>query len=425
MDIVIYNYHQEVRCDIKREKIPIENNNPEGVEMRNSEKALSRKAKKALSICIACIFIFIGLAGCSLIPNEEGTLAPVLRKPPEVKYETETVKKGTIEDKITVLAQFVSTKQVSQCFKDMGGYLKAVYFKAGDNVKAGDVIAELYTNDIKGQIARQQLSIEKLQSQDEYLESTTKRNLDQAEKQMIKLKDAYAVMQTEETAFSKLEMENAASGADQAEISYYNARDSYNNQKQQDDIELKIQKLQLEGMQSELERTRIVAALTGKLVFIDDVKLGDNVIANKNFAVIASTSDLQLKYSDNNISKFKSGMKIQVEIDQTMYNGIVIMTPLDAPLDASADVKSSVFMSVEKIPESVKIGDSASVSLSIQKIENTIVLPKMLVQSYKGSNYVYVLENGIRKERQVEEGLQLETEVEILAGLVEGEKVVK
>jgi membrane fusion protein, macrolide-specific efflux system len=396
----------------------------EDVEMRNSETAHSNKIKKALSICIACIIIFIGFTGCSLIPNEEGTLAPVLRKPPEVKYETETVKKGTIEDKLIVPGQFVSIKQVSQCFKDKGGYLKAVHFKAGDNVKAGDVIAELYTDDIEGQIARQQLSIEKLQSQNEFEESTMKRNLDQSEKEMIKLKNAYSLMKNEETAFSKLDLENAANQSDKAEVSYYNAKDSYNNQKKQDDTEMKIQKLQLEGMQSEFKRTRIVAAISGKLVFIDDVKLGNNVIANKDFVVIASNSDLQIK-TDKEIIEFKTGMNIQVEINQTVYNGKVVMTPLDAPIDASNDVKSSVFMSVEKIPQSVGIGDSANVTLLIQKIENTIVLPKMLVQKYKDSNSVYVLENGIREEREVEVGLETDTEVEILHGLVEGEKVVK
>jgi hypothetical protein len=53
-----------------------------------------------------------------------------------------------------------------------------------------------------------------------------------------------------------------------------------------------------------------------------------------------------------------------------------------------------------------------------------IVLPRSAIRSYMGRNYVQIVEGERRKEVDIEVGLTTPTEVEIVKGLEEGQKVV-
>jgi hypothetical protein len=50
---------------------------------------------------------------------------------------------------------------------------------------------------------------------------------------------------------------------------------------------------------------------------------------------------------------------------------------------------------------------------------------KTLIKNYSGRNYVVLLEDGMRVERDVEIGLETGTDVEIVSGLEPGEQVIK
>ena len=76
------------------------------------------------------------------------------------------------------------------------------------------------------------------------------------------------------------------------------------------------------------------------------------------------------------------------------------------------------------LPEEIQKGDSTTIYLILEKRENALVIPRSQVQRYLGREYVYLLEDGVRIERNIETGLQNATEIEVAAGLEEGELVV-
>lgn len=106
-------------------------------------------------------FLLISLSGCYLFPKEEEVLAPPLIEPPEITYDTTAAKKGTVEKKITGSGSFVSISQSNLFFKSRGGRLKGIYVKLGDEIKEGDIIAELDTGDLKNQIEVQKINLKK------------------------------------------------------------------------------------------------------------------------------------------------------------------------------------------------------------------------------------------------------------------------
>ena len=93
-------------------------------------------------------------------------------------------------------------------------------------------------------------------------------------------------------------------------------------------------------------------------------------------------------------------------------------------LDADERLKDLIRIEVYGLSPDVGRGTQASISLTLAKAEDVLVLPRGMIRSYLGRRYVQVLNNGVREERDVQLGLESATEVEIVEGLKEGEEVI-
>ena len=96
--------------------------------------------------------------------------------------------------------------------------------------------------------------------------------------------------------------------------------------------------------------------------------------------------------------------------------------PRYALLGYDADAK--VQIRVEGLSPEVTPGRTGVASLVLSRREDVLVVPRRAVQRYSSRRYVNVLVNGVRVERDVEVGLESQTESEIVAGLAEGDEVV-
>lgn len=313
------------------------------------------------------------LSGCYLFPKEEEVLAPPLVEPPEITYETQEVKRGVIEKKISASGTFVSIEQANMFFKHRGGRLKDIHVKVGDYVEKGQVIAELDSSDLENQIKQQEIQLKKAQT--------------------------------------RLSQVKAHSG------------DKYEQRMAQYDVELA--KLTLDNLKRQLNECKLTADISGNVVYVDlNVSIGDYVDAYQTLIRVADPNKLQLQVTGPDTSSFSLGMEADVTIKKQTYSGKVVMTPADVPLDVPEEQRDIVRIEVDDLPEDVKLGESAQVSLILDKREDVIVIPRNLVRNYMGRKYVLVLEDGLKKERDVEVGLETATEAEIMKGLEEGELLI-
>ena len=333
--------------------------------------------RKGIGLGLITTFI-LSLSGCFLLPKEEVVIAPPLKEPPKITYEFVEAKKGIIERKITCTGVFVSVKQSDLSFKSRGGYLKKVYVELGDTVKPGDLLAEIDTGDMDRQIKLEEINLKKAQM----------------------LYD------------EKLELEE-------------NAVQNSKSEAQMAALDLEAQKLRLEALRSDYEKAKIYSPITGTVDYVLSIKEGQYIDAYKTLIRIADISNLQLQYSDEKMSDFQLGMDVEVDIDSKTYKGEVVGTPSNAPEDGDEEAKKSIRINVKDLPGSVKIGDNGLITLRLEKKENVIVLPKNLIHNLGSRIFVQVLENGIRKECDVELGIKTDTEVEIVKGLNVGDKIIK
>lgn len=347
------------------------------------------------------MILFMATACKSLSKNaqKDESASPKVVPKTEI-YTTVDVKRENLEKNKMFRGTFISLKQESVAFRDEGGYLKKIYVKVGDVVKAGTLLAEVDADSLINKVKVQELQI-----------------------QMAKLD------------FENMKLNNKSSQYDIEELS------------------LKVEKLEaeLENLEEQLSNTKLYAPIDGEIVFTDNIQIGDRVTPNNIFIQIASTDPSQFLFKcKGDFSKsLVPGQKVTViirdndaffkpvignpnNVNEEAYgigkdrikDGIVVMCPNLLPPKESKDLKDTVYIRVKDLPKDFSIEEEAALKYVYAKRSNVLVIRKGLVDSVNKNNYVYVLKNEVKVKTAVELGLQVGINVEIVKGLSEGDKVI-
>ncbi|SFF21635.1 membrane fusion protein, macrolide-specific efflux system [Paenibacillus catalpae] len=334
-----------------------------------------RKFNLAMSLIVSLSL----LAGCSLIPAEEEPLKPPLVKPAEQNYSTDEVKMGDIRREVKGSGVFESTASELAQFKSQGGRLKKLYVSSGDEVKKGDLLAELVVDGLDVQTLEQKLGLERAE---------------------------YALKQAKQ-AGNEQEIHIAQ-------------------------LQLEIEKLKLDKLEQTAEQSKLRATMNGQVVFVEELAEGDFVQPYQTLVRVADPSKLRFSYRSSDagsIGEVQVGMNAVISAGKNYEStGKVVQTPSSAPLTTDPDLKakygSTLYVNVDKLPEDAEIGSSANVSIVLVEHKNAVLIPKSGLRSYLGRTFVRVLDGKALREVDVEVGIQSSTEVEIVRGLKEGQTIV-
>ena len=171
------------------------------IKLFSSIRNITYNKKKLFRVsAFSVIFSMIFLSGCSLAPKEEEVLAPILKEPPKVLYSTIEIKPSTFERKFETTGTMISTSQIELSFSNSSGRLKAINVNVGDNVKKGELLAELLTADLDTQIKEQELLLNqsKLELETIKLNSQKDNNILKKQLDSLKLKLEKMKMYTDE-----------------------------------------------------------------------------------------------------------------------------------------------------------------------------------------------------------------------------------
>ena len=346
-----------------------------------------------------------------------------LMKPePQPSFITEVVKRGDIRQTVSATGE-ISPSNLVSVGAEASGQIKQLYVKLGQQVKKGDLIAEI---DSTNQINTLNTEKSKLETYQAKLVSA-EIALSSAEK---KYKRELALWKEQATSKEDLESAQDSLAAAKANVAELKAA-------------IKQSKISINTAESELGHTRITATMDGTVVAIP-VEEGQSVNAAQSTPTIIQLANLEtmlnkMQIAEGDITKVKAGQDISFTILSEPD------TPIKAKLDSvdpglttmslgsytsSTDTTSNAIYYYARalVPNSdgkLSIGMTTQNTIEINGVKNVLLVPTLTVKKHNGKSYVSILgADNKAVEREVTVGLKDSMNTEIKSGLKEGEKVI-
>jgi macrolide-specific efflux system membrane fusion protein len=335
-----------------------------------------KKIKAHIKIIIVVIFISaLGslFTGCGLFPNEESTEAFVLIEPPKTEYKTVEVLKGTISKELNGRGAIIPSKKYNVFFQKHGGCLKELLVKTGDKVDKGQLLAVLDTEDLEYDILEQELKLQKVQ---------------------VVLKD---LVQKKAT---KMDIEKAS-------------------------LDVKIEELSLQKLENLMDKSKLVSPVSGVINYSTTNNIGDLIEAYQVIFTIVNSTDCMVEYEDANVALYKIGMNARILYDGMSYEGEVVSVQYELKKDDKAHKLPYVTIKFLKKPDKIALGDFTEFIIDLERKDNVLLLSKRGINTSGDYSYVQILENGQVEQRFIDIGIETDTDVEVLKGLKEGDKVIE
>jgi multidrug efflux pump subunit AcrA (membrane-fusion protein) len=363
------------------------------------------------------------LSGCSTEVAEEPreTYTPV---------EIETTSLGTLESTVTLSGRLSANEEVS-LFPKAQGVVTSVNVKIGDAVEEGTVLFTIeqddYARNTESALNSVQLAQKSVDQAANGLNSAKinfELNKEKIENAMLNLERTRILY--EEGAVSKSQLEQAELSANalnldalkaqvtQAEIAY-----------QQSLSQLEQARVGYDQAQSGLDNTIVRSPIKGTVSALNVVQ-GQIATGAQVAATIVETDRVFLKVNvvENIVTKLLAGQKALISVpsvsDELIESTIEYVSP-------TADPRSqlySVRIYIDNPTGSIKPGMTGEVTLTLESVQNSIIVKSDAVLDDNGETYLFVVEGDKAVKRVVETGLNTGDHIEIKSGLKVGEKLI-
>lgn len=356
--------------------------------------------KKRTTIIILVI-LAIAFVGALFYLYQKNQQSPIVFK--TEKAEIKTIIKSTVATGKIVPKEEVLIKP------NISGIIEEVYVEAGDNVKAGDLIAKIK---VVPNVSSLNNAFNQVQ--------TAKIDLDNQEK----------LFNRQKTLFDKGVI--SANDFDVAQTAYKQAQQNYRAAQQN----VEIIKTGTSKSTANLAQTMIRSTVTGMVLDVP-VKAGNQVIESNNFnegTTIASLADVgnmifEGKLDESEVGKIKLNLPLEITvgaIENKKFNAVLdYIAPkgteengaVQFPIKGTLNNKDNTF---------IRAGLSANASIILEKAEKVLAIKESLIQFDEKTKKSFVeIETGNQKfeKRTISLGVSDGIYVEIKSGISKDDKI--
>jgi len=405
------------------------------------------KIKKRTFFFIFLFIVIIGLLAFRIVDRlnvkqQEEVQKSQIEEEIIVPVRTALVEKGEVNSflKVTGVVEANETVRVTS---EIMGQAKEVKVKNGEEVNRGDILIALGDEQIKIQMAQAQATLDSVQASSDKIKSgarpqvikqaesallQAKMNRDSVEENYLRMKKLFT-----EKAISEQQYEQAKNQYEIADVQYQSAQESYElviEGAAEEDIksveaQVRQAKAALDMAKYQLKNTQITAPISGKVTSIS-VSSGEMISPSIPLLSIIDVSRIFVKVgiSEKDISKIKEGQKVSLEIDafpEEKFRGEVVSKGVAVDqISKALEVKIEILQPETDIP----IGVFARGDILVKTNQDALIIPSGALTRKKDGIYVYVIEEGIARQKEVVLGIIQDERVEILKGLSEKEEIV-
>lgn len=331
--------------------------------------------RKGLSLLLAALIL---TTGCGLLPREEEESAPVLAPPVQSEKAVYRVRRGDITEQITLRARFAPARS-QDLFYRVDGRVKAVYVRAGQAVTAGQLLAELFTDEAETQLARAR----------------------------IQLARAELALET-----ARYQLQFRSDPVTQADV-------------KMKELDLQAARLDVAQGEQRLAESRIVASFDGQVLAVG-ARPGEAVAAFTPVVQVADPAELLIlaDVSETELERMAVGQTVRLDFAGVgVPEGVVLELP-DRKARAASNSAEPMRVKVQPVQPvaEASMGLVGRVNVILQEKKGVLLLPKAAVRKF--GDRTYVLTREPRREVDIVPGIEGEADWEIVRGLQEGDEVL-
>lgn len=350
------------------------------------------------------VMIFVSLillSGC----EKKDSVVPVLKESIGAELDTALVSRGDIYNLTTYDAKIYP--EVSEMYFTTDGRVQSIHVYLGQEVKKGDLLIRLDGKEKMEELQRLNKELHDLVKNYEYENilqdidiQIQKLNIERMKRdQASEIEIAQMMVELDKIELLKLQT---------LEIQQYNI----------DKIQNKITAIQVE-----IEKDKIVAPFSGIVVYINDVKMHEQVSAYDPMIILANHSKLHLQSEYITESVIKSASQIYAVAKGKEYN--IEYIPLERDQIITLNNNDGIIESKYYLPttEDLVVGDYACIYVKDKLKKDVIYIPKNAIYSDSQGDFVYRLVDEKLVRSSVEVGVVTEIQAEIKSGLEEGDVI--
>ncbi len=384
------------------------------------------KKKHFILLAALVMAISVALTACSEQAEEEEVVEEENYTPVEVC----TTESRDINYEVSFSGTILPNEEIFVVPK-AAGTVTAVNFELGDNVNKGDVLFTIEKDDISNSVAQAKNGVSLAQkgvAQAENALESAKINYDLNKE---KIESAILNYERVETLYnvgaaSKAELEQAEIGANEKNL------DALQSSVTQAEIaldqslnQLTQAQLSYEQASSGLDNTSVKAPMTGILSALN-VKAGQIAATGQQAATIVDVSRVYVEINvvENIVNDIKEGDNIQLDIPSASLSDITstvsYVSPSADPMNKLYTVKSYV----DNTNSLIRPGMNANATIVLESSQDAVVIPSNSIINKDDKQFVYVVEDDIAVEKEIQIGIDTGEYAEIISGLNFDESII-
>jgi macrolide-specific efflux system membrane fusion protein len=338
------------------------------------------------SVILLVAIVFTMLAGCSAQPQAEEATPTPLPTPIIPTKPTYKVEKGDIVRKTEFTARISPLVEEEVYFK-IGGRVAKVLAVKGEEVKKGQLLAELETGTSNVDVRRAEIHLE-----------MAKLNKEMAMIQANKYAPEYAIM---------MKMK---------------------------DYEVEMAQLAVDEINARVDTAQVKAPFDGTIMQ-NYLEPDQSIEAFKSVMVIADLSQTEASadLTSTELENLQEGLEVQITAVSgpgTALKGVLRKLPYPygkaSPATSNEKQDKSTRITILDDPAIAKLGlgDLVRVQVTLEKKVDILWLPPQAIRKFEGRRFVVIQDGSGQRRVDVKVGISSDDRVEILDGLSEGQVVV-
>ena len=332
--------------------------------------------------------------------------------------KTSIAEVGELKSYISTTATVKSSN--SKEYYGLQAKIKKVNVGVGDNVKVGDVLITYETQDLASAVSQAQIQYDNaaLQKKDLYNQNNNIKNKISDLDQQIKI------------------LEESLNPADKIKLETLNQQKNNllpisEEKLKQADNAVKLSQISLNSARQRVSENKstVVAENAGIVTAMNAVEgsIGNGMqpmVVVQDIKKLRAVASLG-KYDANRV---KLGQEVSVKSGTNKYKGSISF--IDPAAKKTVGVTGSetalgIEIAILDQAPALKIDFDVDIDILVERVANAIIIPSEALKVEKGGkNLIYIVEGNVVHERKVRIGVQSDTEVQIMEGIKNGEKVI-